>query len=268
LAIESERQMAEVMIAKRKFSLLILVLPLLLAACSQEVVKNNGLIKEGITAGSRDVIYPDAPPSVPDGQTVWEKQNCASCHGVDGHNGKSKINLADKNYMNRQKPVDQYELLAFGDPKLPADHPILNKTASRKEIWNLVFYVRSLARPAATPAKIMEVDAVFGSNCAVCHGKKGYGDGPLSHNLEPIPANFQDFKRFYDRTDAVLWDHIANGIKWEGMPNFLGKEDKAKNVKFDEAYIWQLVDYVRHFHETTDATLPTSSKPVSIKVKT
>ena len=111
----------------------------------------------------------------------------------------------------------------------------------------------------------MEVDAVFGSNCAVCHGKKGYGDGPLAHNLERIPANFQDFKRFYDRTDSTLWDHIANGIKWEGMPNFLGKEDKAKNIKFDEAYIWQLVDYVRHFHETTEKTLPSEAGKEKLK---
>lgn len=260
--------MAEVMIAKRKFNLLILILPLLLAACSQDVVNNNGLIKQGVTAGTQDVIYPDAPPSVSDGQVVWEKLNCASCHGISGKgiSGQTKISLADKIYMNRQKPTDQYELLAFGDPKLPANHPFLNKIASRKEIWNLVFYVRSLARPALSPAKVMEVSAVFGSNCAVCHGTKGYGDGPLSHNLEPVPANFQDFKRFYDRTDSLLWDHIANGIKWEGMPNFLGKEDKAKHIKFDEAYIWQLVDYVRHFHETTDKTLPTSDK--SAKVKT
>jgi mono/diheme cytochrome c family protein len=260
-------QMAEIMIGKRKFSLLVLILPLMLAACGQVVVKNDSLIKENVTAGSQEVVYPDAAPSVPDGQLVWEKSNCASCHGYAGQgvSGKSSISLADKTYMNRQKPVDQYKILAFGDSKLPANHPILAKVASRREIWNLVFYVRSLARPAMEPAKVMEVDAVFGSNCAVCHGKKGSGDGPLSHNLEPIPANFQDFKRFYDRTDATLWDHIANGIKWEGMPNFLGKEDKAKNIKFDDAYIWQLVDYVRHFHETTEKTLPSSNKPTKLK---
>ncbi len=255
------------MIAKRKLNLLILILPLLLAACSQEVVKNNGLTKEDITAGSQEVIYPDAPPSVPDGQVTWEKLNCASCHGISGKGvpGKTKIDLTEKKYMNKQKPTDEYKLLAFGDPKLPADHPALYKIISRRENWNLVFYVRSLARPPMSPSKIMDVDAVFGSNCAVCHGKKGYGDGPLAHNLEPVPANFQNFKRFYDRTDAVLWDHIANGIKWEGMPNFLGKEDKAKNIKFDETYIWQLVDYVRHFHETTEKTLPTNDKSVKGK---
>ena len=75
-----------------------------------------------------------------------------------------------------------------------------------------------------------------------------------------MPANFQNFARFYDRSDFTLWDHIANGIKWEGMPNFLGKEDKAKNIKFDQAYIWKLVDYVRHFHETTESSRLLQSK--------
>ncbi len=248
---------------KKRISLLITLLPLLLASCSNKEVlqgKETSLIKENITAGKEDIIYPDATPSVPDGQIVWQKLNCASCHGIDGKgvNGKSSINLSDKNYMNRQKPVDQYKFLVYGDSQ--GKHPAIDKLVSRREAWSLVFYVRSIARPPATPEQVMEVDAVFGSNCAVCHGKKGYGDGPLAHNLEPIPANFQDFKRFYDRTDSILWDHIANGIKWEGMPNFLGKEDKAKNVQFTDAYIWKLVDYVRHFHETTEKTLPSSSQ--------
>mgnify|MGYP002223818744 CR=1 FL=1 len=260
--------MAKIMMAKRKINLLILVLPLLMAACSRVVVKDSPLISENVTRGSQEVIYPDAPPSVPDGQLVWQKLNCASCHGSDGKaiSDKTKISLNDKVYMNRQKPTEQYKLLAFGGENLPADHPALYNKVSRREVWNLVFYVRSLARPPMTPAKVMEVDAVFGSNCAVCHGKKGYGDGPLAHNLEPIPANFQDFKRFYDRTDLTLWDHIANGIKWEGMPNFLGKEDKAKNLKFDDAYIWQLVDYVRHFQETTEKTLPSGNKAEKVKL--
>ncbi len=252
----------EIMIVIKRVNLLVLILPLFLASCSKEVLKGdqNTLVKESVTAGGQEVVYPDASPSVPDGQVVWQNNNCASCHSIKAKGnankigGRIEINLTDKNYMNQQKPVDQYKFLAYG--KVGLNHPTLSKTASRRDIWNLVFYVRSLARPAATPAQIAETDAVFGSNCAVCHGKKGYGDGPLSHNLEPIPANFQDFKRFYDRSDSILWDHIANGIQWEGMPNFLGKEDKAKNVKFTDAYIWQLVDYVRHFHETTETSSP------------
>jgi mono/diheme cytochrome c family protein len=153
--------------------------------------------------------------------------------------------------------VEQYDFITFG--KEGSDHPAVRSKLRPPEIWNLVFYVRSLSTPPLTDGEIAEVSSVFGANCAVCHGTKGYGNGPLMKGnvLEPAPANFQSFPRFYDRTDELLWDHIANGIKWEGMPNFLGKQDKAKKVTFDEPYIWKMVGYVRHFHEsnlTEDAT--------------
>jgi mono/diheme cytochrome c family protein len=235
---------------------------LMLSACGgPEVIngKESNLIKENVTAGGVEVVYPDAPPSVPDGKTVWQKLNCAVCHGMEGKGKSDKcpIDLADKYHMVKQKPVEQYKFLVFGKPGL--NHPTVDKLISRRDAWNLVFYMRSLARPALTAKEVDDITPVFGSNCAVCHGTKGYGDGPVGRNFEPMPANFQNFSRFYDRTDYELWDHIANGIKWEGMPNFLGKEDKAKNVKFDQAYIWKLVDYVRHFHESTQSTASTGT---------
>jgi len=240
------------------------MLPLLAAififsACTQQEVTLKGtedqLAKPSTTSGQQEVIYPDDSPSVPDGKQAWRQMNCAVCHADTGKGVKVKcsLNLADKAYMRTQKPVDQFEFISFGRSGLK--HPVVSDKLSCRQTWDLVFYVRSLADPLLSDAQIADMDSVFGSNCAVCHGKKGYGDGPLGRNLEPQPANFRNFARFYDRTDDVLYDHIANGIKWEGMPNFLGKEDKAKNVKFDQEYIWKLVQYVRHFHETNQPTL-------------
>jgi mono/diheme cytochrome c family protein len=232
---------------------------ILLVGCSKQEITLKGsqdtLAERSVTTNNQTVVYPDANPSIPDGQAVYEKMDCASCHGETGKAvpGKCSIDLSDKEFMHQQKPVDQFEFLAFGKPG--SNHPSLNDKLSRRQIWNLVFYTRSLASPLLSDKEWMDIDAVFGSNCAVCHGKKGYGDGPLAHNLEPQPANFQNFVRFYDRTDDILWDHIANGIKWEGMPNFLGKEDRAKGVKFDREYIWNLVQYVRSFHETNQSTI-------------
>lgn len=246
----------------------------LLAGCSKQEVTLKGsqdaLAERSVTANNQTVIYPDDDPSVPDGKVTFEKMNCAACHGASGEGvqGKTSIALSDKEYMHQQKPVEQFEFLSFGKPG--SDHPVLNDKLSRREIWNLVFYARSLAAPLLTAKEWSDIDAVFGSNCAVCHGKIGYGDGPLAHNLEPQPANFQNFVRFYDRSDDILWDHIANGIKWEGMPNFLGKEDKAKNVKFDREYIWKLVQYVRNFHETNQSTIAqetNSANPLEKKGK-
>lgn len=238
------------------------ILPLLpiiglLCSCSQPEVKvpdAQKMLKEELTAAPVDfVVYPDDRPSVPDGKFVWEsaeKGNCASCHGATGAGGNGPA-LNDPAAMAQKKPVEQYKFITFGkDPH----HKMQDKLTNR-EIWNLVFYTRSLATPPLTTAEMDAVSPVFGANCAVCHGTKGDGDGPLARNLEPWPANFQTFSRFYDRSDNTLFDHIANGIKWEGMPNFLGKEDKKKNVKFDHAYIKKLVQYVRNFHVSNEPTM-------------
>jgi mono/diheme cytochrome c family protein len=232
-----------------------------LSACSKQEITLKGnadaLTSRTITAGGHEVLYPDDKPSVPDGERAYKQMNCAVCHADNGQGvpGKTTVNLSDKKYGRKTKPVDQFEFLKFG--KAGIDHPNVADKLSKRQLWDLVFYVRSLEQPPISEGdkEYLAIDSVFGSNCAVCHGKKGVGDGPLSKNLEPQPANFRNYPRFYDRSDDLLWDHIANGIKWEGMPNFLGKEDKAKNVKFDSDYIWKLVQYVRNFHETNMPTI-------------
>lgn len=233
----------------------LLVLPLIagLSACGlpkQIELKpgENHLTSTAVTR-SNEIVYPTDKPSVADGAVVFKGQNCVSCHSGGG-TGKGP-DFADKKTARAAKPIDQFRLAYFGNDH----HPALQGKVSDREAWDCVFYARSLADAPLTDKEIGDITPVFGANCVVCHGAKGNGDGPLAHNLEPQPANFQNAPRFYDRSDDVLWDHIANGIKWEGMPNFLNKEDKTKNVKFDEAYIWKLVAYVRHFHETTEPTL-------------
>ena len=242
-------------------SLALLPLICLLASCGQTVQKlpdNDPLISQKQTESPKDyVVYPNDRPSIPDGKLVYEKQKCASCHGADGTNTPegAKAALSDNRYMSGVKPVELYKAVTYGKDAAHQMEGVL----SVQDRWNLVFYARSLGCPALTTAEKEQVDPVFGSNCAVCHGTKGDGDGPLARNLEPMPANFQTMKRFYDRTDDTLFDHIANGIKWEGMPNFLGKEDKKKNVKFDHAYIKKLVQYVRNYHVSNDPTTTVAS---------
>ncbi len=240
-----------------------------LSACTNSKVTlpaaDDGLVGTKVTMGDREPIWPNDDPSIPDGKGVYEAQNCASCHGADGKPvaGMATVDFSSQEWGRKQKPVEQYDFITFGKEsdttKSGHEHVTVQLKLRPPQIWNMVFYLRSLSTPPLTDTEISDILPVFGGNCAVCHGTKGYGNGPLMKGniLEPAPANFQSFPRFYDRTDDVLWDHIANGIKWEGMPNFLGKKDKAKNITFDEPYIWRLVGFVRHFHEsnkTEDAT--------------
>ncbi len=242
-----------------------------ISACTQKVdIKgaDDKLVSRQVTEADNVVIYPDDNPSIPDGKAVYNKMECATCHGADGKGiaNKTTVDLSNEVMVHKQKPLDLYYFLTYGRQMAEGSaivqghevsHPALKNNLSRKEVWDLVFYTRSIAVPPLAQKEIDDMDAVFGANCAVCHGKRGHGDGPLTKNfaLQPVPANFHQFNRFFDRTDDVLWDHIANGIKWEGMPNFLNKQDRAKNIKFDEAYIKKLVQFVRHFHTSDQPTV-------------
>ena len=228
-----------------------------LTACGDNKVivaaTDGGPANPKVTLGKAEPIWPNDDPSIPDGGGVYEAQKCAACHGTDGKPvaGKATVDFSSKEWGRLQKPVDQYDAITFGKPGME-QHPTMREQLRPSQIWELVFYVRSLSTAPLTDEQISEILPVFGSNCAVCHGTKGFGNGPLAkgNGLEPSPANFQSFPRFYDRTDDTLWDHIANGIKWEAMPNFLGKVDKKKNITFDRDYIYKLVGFVRHFHES------------------
>jgi len=253
-----------------KKSAFLLLIPSLIAltGCTQQVQLQGAegdLAQRQVTEAHEAVVYPDDLPSVPDGKVVWEKMNCAECHGATGATSVSvaavktgaepgSLKLNDPLWVAKQMPTEQYEFLTYGRDGL--NHPALKDKLTRRQIWDLVFYSRSLAVPAITQAEFDAIDPVFGANCAVCHGKRGHGDGPLARNMEPLPANFHQFNRFYERTDEQIWDHIAYGIPWEGMPNFLGKVDRTKNVKFDKEYIHAMVKYVRNFHSTYKSTNP------------
>lgn len=250
---------------------------LLLAGCGEVTLPQQAateLANPGLTAQPNNlVVYPDDRPSIPDGHQTFA-QNCASCHAGKGGGapvtgsstspeGMPAANAAtttavqpssfafDQRWANSVKPIDIYRIVAFGEN----NHPKFSDKLGAREIWNAVFYARSLGQPALTTKEIEAIDPVFGSNCAVCHGTKGDGDGPLMRNLEPAPANFQKFDRFFNRSDDVLFDHIANGIRWEGMPNFLGKKDVKKGVTFDEAYIKKLAQYIRKFSVNHEAVM-------------
>lgn len=272
-----------------KLGIVLMLAPVIvgMTACTGEMnvdSKKDTLASRDATHSNSVVLMPDSRPSVGDGEVYWKSSvNCASCHGMDGKGvaGKCDLDLTNKEWMRGRKPNEQYKTIAFGEgvvTKMPVlsqegkienmdpivvrkfSHPEYASQINKRILWNLVFYTRSLADPLLSTEEHSAMKAVFGANCAVCHGTRGAGDGPLNKGLilQPNPANFNKFVRFYDRTDEQIWDHIAHGIKWEGMPNFLGKEDKQNKVKFDADYIWKLVQYVRNFAEMSDFELETA----------
>lgn len=72
--------------------------------------------------------------------------------------------------------------------------------------------------------------------CAVCHGEKGAGDGPLAGQFNPRPRNFACPNTIRGIPDGQLFWIIKNGSAGTAMPRFDYLSD-------DE--IWQLVLYLR-----------------------
>jgi mono/diheme cytochrome c family protein len=76
---------------------------------------------------------------------------------------------------------------------------------------------------------------VFATNCAVCHGEKGYGDGPAGAALDPAPKNLVDVAAQVG--DDYLYWRVYTGKEGTSMVAW-------KGILTDEQ-IWQVVAFIR-----------------------
>ncbi len=238
-----------------------LVFTFSLTACvSERNVTQKELIQRPLLnaeLNTEDFAFPSRPPRLSKGKVIFE-QNCNTCHA-----GISYDKIKD------EKPIDTYLMLTRGDK----GHPKFPKL-TRDQRWEALFYARHLAGESDIQNK--EIAAIFGANCAVCHGSKGFADGPLhsghasAHELgmapvkgafNPPPANFHSYYRMYNRTNDILVKNIKEGLYPSGMPAWDGVYDKDKNVTFDDALILDLVKYIRGFAIENDLSAEEESKP-------
>lgn len=77
---------------------------------------------------------------------------------------------------------------------------------------------------------------VYGSNCAVCHGDSGMGDGAAGKALTPPPRNFVEgkWKKHGDSID--IYGVIADGLPGTSMASF---------AHLPSADRWALVHFIR-----------------------
>lgn len=247
-----------------------------LGGCTQKTnVKANQLAATPMVkpvANAIDFAYPSRPPSLKRGKEVFTN-NCLSCHTA-AYFQTSKV---QQDFLF-SSPIDLYVMLSTGKaPKLTqqtaihkniqlaGNHPGFKDKLTRDERWDVIFYARHLAGASDITHKVTnndpDVAAIYGANCAVCHGKKGNANGPLhtghpsSHELQggkvhgglfyPAPARFTQYDRMFNRTDAQLYKYLVEGIYPSGMPAWLGNVDQEKGYTFNETLLWMLVKHVR-----------------------
>jgi mono/diheme cytochrome c family protein len=92
-------------------------------------------------------------------------------------------------------------------------------------------------------AALKSAKALYGENCANCHGDSGKGDGSEAMRYDPKPADFTDAQHMNTLTDGALFYQISQGRK--PMPAF------KKRMTEDQR--WQLVLLVRSFAQKTVA---------------
>lgn len=83
-------------------------------------------------------------------------------------------------------------------------------------------------------------EQLYATNCAVCHGETGEGDGPGAAGLQKPPANLHE-THVQENSDGALFYIISHGKPDTPMP--------AWNNILDEEQRWHVVNYMRTFEE-------------------
>lgn len=113
------------------------------------------------------------------------QDNCAACHGAKATGGKGYPNLTTNSWLWGGSPEAIEQTIRTGINSAHPDSRVSQMMAfgrdgvlPRKDIENVVAYVRSLSDPraAASPEQIETGRKVFAANCSSCHGDDGKGN--------------------------------------------------------------------------------------------
>ena len=95
---------------------------------------------------------------------------------------------------------------------------MISKTFLLVCLFSSLAYSQTL--PPSNPETIAKGKTVFKTNCAVCHGDNGAGDGPASSSLNPKPRNFVTGK--FKKGDSVkdIFNTVTKGLDGTAMASF------------------------------------------------
>ena len=108
------------------------------------------------------------------------QQNCAPCHGATGAgDGPTAADLpagatalADPAVARVAAPADWFQVIKEG--RMDRFMPPWKNRMTDAQIWDVTAYALSLH---VTPAQSQQGQAIWGAQCASCHGVAGAGDG-------------------------------------------------------------------------------------------
>lgn len=92
---------------------------------------------------------------------------------------------------------------------------------------------------ANDPKKISKGRLVYATNCAICHGNSGHGDGPGLTALTTLPPDFT--QAGFDKSLGLIAANITYG-KGCDMPSF--------RAVLSEKEIWDVSSYIKSLMDT------------------
>jgi mono/diheme cytochrome c family protein len=124
---------------------------------------------------------------------------------------------------------------------LPACGAGANTSSDQNEVGTLASVPAEYAgktNPLGADAAA-EGKKLFQTNCQMCHGPQGHGDGPAGGSLDPRPKNLAVLQE--SAADDYLFWRISEGKSGTAMVAWKGV--------LSEEQIWQVVSFLRTLKE-------------------
>ncbi len=130
---------------------------------------------------------------------------------------------------------------------LPAPPSLEVRTARAVRGLAVPSNVRAMTNPQpATPETLMAAMAHFADHCSSCHANDGSGNVEMGRNLYPKAPDMRA-QSTQQLSDGELFWIIEHGVRFTGMPGW------STGTAEGEKESWQLVQFIRHLPELTDA---------------
>ena len=131
-----------------------------------------------------------------------------------------------------------YDLTRGNISALPAPSSLEDSLATTVRDRLIARSARTVGQPSVpdSPAAISQGQALFGMECASCHGQDGRSPTPIGKALYPRVLDLGSGVVQGLSARELFWV-IYNGIRFSGMPGF-ARIDTAPDI-------WRLVYYVR-----------------------
>ena len=119
------------------------------------------------------------------------------------------------------------------DPKKPAEEKTAEKTTADAKPAPEAAKTVNPSKP--TPTSVAAGKKAYSSDCAMCHGKEGAGDGDLAADMKLKLRDYRDAASLEKMSDGDIYAIIING-----KGQMMGEEGRMKPDQ-----VWDVVNYVR-----------------------